>query len=165
MGGVHAFLQLAVEARDVQADRRSVVSQLGVAQLVLVGKEAVVHLPEAILCAGGLRGLRGGRSPGVQTGQRHVAEDEAKLIAEVREQLVYHRVGLATVGALEIAVFDERDARFRCAAHVVTPGIHRRTEGCGNGRHRYDLSRGAPGIETGVHLSVLTTHMVGKAER
>jgi hypothetical protein len=77
----------------------------------------------------------------VQAGQRHVAEDEAKLIAEVREQLVHDRERLAAVGALEIAVLDERDARFRCAAHVVTPGIHPRTERCGNGRHRYDLTQ------------------------
>lgn len=31
MGGVHAFLQLAVEAVDVEADGRGVVSELGVA--------------------------------------------------------------------------------------------------------------------------------------
>ena len=51
MGGVHAFLQLAVEALDVETERRGVVSELAIA----------------------------------------------------------HRVGLATVGALEIAVLDERD--------------------------------------------------------
>jgi hypothetical protein len=80
--GVDAVAQLAVEALDIEADRRGAVPELGVAQLVLVVEEAIVHLPEATLCAGRLGRFSRGPRAGMQVGQRHVTEHETKSIAK-----------------------------------------------------------------------------------
>ena len=54
--------------------------------------------------------------------QRQVPPHVANL-AEVAQQLAHDGLGLPAVGALEVAVLDERDRRFERAADVVALGI------------------------------------------
>ena len=84
-------------------------------------EQQVVHLPERALVGRGLARL--GRELGVRVDvvQRQVPPDVAE-VAEVGEQLADDRLGLAAVGALEVAVLDDRDRRVDRAADVVALG-------------------------------------------
>ena len=77
------------------------------AQLVLVGEQQVVHLPERALGGRGLRRLGGELRVGVHVGQRQVPPHVAEV--GVGQQFAHDRLGLAAVGALEVAVLDDRD--------------------------------------------------------
>ena len=70
-------------------------------------EQQVVHLPERALRGGRLGGLGGELGVRVDVGERQVAPDVAD-VAEVGEQLADDRLGPAAVGALEVAVLDER---------------------------------------------------------
>jgi hypothetical protein len=122
--GVDALPKLAVEALEVEAYGLCVAPKLGVAQLELVGEEAIVHLPEPALGAGGLGRLGRGAGAGMEVHHRHVAEGEAKAIAVATEQLAHDRIGVAAVRALEVAVLDQRHERSRPAAQVIARGIN-----------------------------------------
>jgi hypothetical protein len=128
---VDALPELPLEAVDVEADRLGVATQLRVAQLELVREEAVVHIPEASLGAGGLRRLRGGGGVWVEVRHRKMTEHEPELVAEALEQVQHHRVGLAAVGALEVAVLDQRHRGVRPPAHVISRDVDGRGKRCG----------------------------------
>ena len=72
---------------------------------------------------GRLRGLGGELRVGVDVVEREVAPDVAHVVAERRQQLTDHLLGLPAVGALEVAVLDERDGRVVGAADVVALGV------------------------------------------
>ncbi len=78
-----------------------------------------MHLPEGALCGGGFGGFGGHLGVRVDVGQRQVSPDVAD-VDEVAEQLADDGLGLSAVGALEIAVLDDRHRRFDRAADVVT---------------------------------------------
>ena len=54
--------------------------------------------------------------------QRQVPPDVAD-VAEVAQQLADDRLGLPAVGALEVAVLDDRDGRLERPANVVALGV------------------------------------------
>ena len=87
-------------------------------------EEPVVHLPERPLVAGGLRRLRGELGVGVYVVQRQVAPHVADAPV-AREQLAHDGLGLTAVGALEVAVLDDRHRRLLRPADVVALGIDR----------------------------------------
>ena len=80
---------------------------------------SVVHLPEGALLGRRLGGLGRQLRVRVHVGERQVAPHVAQVVAEVGEQLADDRLGLAAVGALEVAVLDQRDRGVRRAADVV----------------------------------------------
>ena len=84
-----------------------------------------MHLPERALLGGGLGGLGGELGVRVDVVQRQVPPDVAD-VAEVGQQLADDRLGLAAVGALEVAVLDEGHRRVGRAADVVALRIDRR---------------------------------------
>ena len=93
-------------------------------QRPLVAQQDVVHLPEAALRRRRLGGLGGQLRVRVDVVEREVAPDVADLVPEGRQQLADRTLGLAAVGALEVAVLDERDQRRVVgAADVVALGI------------------------------------------
>ena len=116
---VHAAAQLVAKARHVEPELLGVADEVLDVERVLVGEQQVVHLPEAALRRGRLRGLGGQLGVRVHVGERQVAEHEAHVLAEVVEQLAHDRLGLPAVRALEVAVLDERDRRVVGAADVV----------------------------------------------
>jgi hypothetical protein len=128
--GVDALPELSVEAFDVEPDRLRVAAELGIAQLVLMREEAIVHLPEPSLRAGGLGGLRRGGGTGMQIRHRKVPEHEPEPVAEALEQVQHHGIGLAAVRALEVAVLDQRHGGVGRAAHVISRDIDGRGERC-----------------------------------
>ena len=125
-GGVARAAQVVAEALDVEAElaRRSA-TRSARRELVLVGEQQVVHLPERALRAGGLGGLGGELGVRVHVVERQVAQDVAQVVARVDEQLADDLLGLAAVRALEVAVLDERDRRVGGAADVVALGVDR----------------------------------------
>ena len=86
-----------------------------------------MHLPELALCGCGLSGL--GRELGMRmhVGERQMPPDVPQVTVAC-EELADHRLGLAAVRALEVAVLDERDRRLGRAAHVVQLGIDRHSQ-------------------------------------
>ena len=94
---------------------------------VLVGlglQQHVVHLPERVLLGRGLDGLGGQLGARVDVVQRQVAPHVAQL-GVAGEQLADDRLGLAAVGALEVAVLDEGHRGLARAADVVAVGVDR----------------------------------------
>ena len=77
-----------------------------------------MHLPERALVGGGLGRLRGELGVGVDVVQRQVPPDVAD-VAELAQELADDRLRLPAVGALEVAVLDDRDRRLDRAANVV----------------------------------------------
>ena len=92
-------------------------------QLVLMGDQQVVHLPEAALGARGLGRLGRRLRARVDVVERQVAPDVAELVAEGDEQLADDGLGLAAVRALVVAVLEQDHARVGVAAQVVDLGI------------------------------------------
>ena len=81
-------------------------------------EQEVVHLPERALVGGGLGGLGGELGVRVDVVERQVPPDVAD-VAEVAKELADDRLRLPAVGALEVAVLDERDRRVERPANVV----------------------------------------------
>jgi hypothetical protein len=88
-------------------------------EVFLVLKEQIVHLPEFAETSGKLGNLGRGLSLGVNLRQGKVAENEAKLLSELRLDLFHQRMGLATVGALVVAVLDECARSLGIALNVI----------------------------------------------
>jgi hypothetical protein len=128
---VNTLLERFVVALDVEADRLGVAAQLRVAQLELVREEAVVHVPEPSLGARCLGGLRGSGGVRVKVRHRKMTEHEPEPVAKTLEQIQHHRVRLAAVGALEVAVLDQRHRGVRPPAHVISRDVDGRGERCG----------------------------------
>ena len=120
--GADAFAQVVGEAFDVETELLGVADQVVELERVLVLEQEVVHLPERALLGGGLGGLRGELSVGVDVVQRQVPPDVAD-VAEVAQELADDRLRLPAVGALEVAVLDDRDRRLERPADVVALGI------------------------------------------
>ncbi len=72
-------------------------------------EQDVVHLPEAALRRGGLRGLGRALRMGVNVVERKVSPDVAHFIAKRSQQLTNNPLGLPAVRALEVAVLEQRD--------------------------------------------------------
>lgn len=72
---------------------------------------------------GRLRCLRPELGVLVHVCEREVAEHEAQFGAELRQELPDDRLGLPTVGTLEVTVLDKRDRRGVGPTEVVEPGI------------------------------------------
>ena len=77
-----------------------------------------MHLPEGSLLGGGLRRFGGQQRVRVDIGERQMAPDVAD-VGEVAEQLAHDGFRLPAVGALEVAVLDNRDVRLKRPADVV----------------------------------------------
>ena len=115
-----------MEALHVQAELLGVARHVDRAQVVLVGEQEVVHLPE-----GALRGRRLGRLGGVLGARVDVGEGQVPphvADVDVGEELAHHRLGLPAVRALEVAELDHRDRGARRAADVVVVGVDLRHE-------------------------------------
>ena len=121
--------EMTLEALEVQVDGLGMTAQGAVAELQLVLEETIVHLPEPLLRAGRLGGSRRGWSAGVQVGERHVPEHEPEPVTEALQQLLDDRVGLAAIGALEVAVLNQGDRGVGRAADVIAVGVDGRAEG------------------------------------
>ena len=106
------------EAVDVEAELLGVADQVVRAKRVLVLEQEVVHLPERALVGGRLGGLGGELGVRVDVVERQVPPDVAD-VAEVAQELADDRLRLAAVGALEVAVLDDRDRRVERPADVV----------------------------------------------
>ena len=92
-------------------------------ELVLVAEQQVVHLPELALGGGGLGRLGGHLGARVDVVERQVAPDVAHVVAVGRQQLADHLLGLTAVGALEVAVLEQRHRRVLGTADVVALGV------------------------------------------
>ena len=103
-------VQVAHELLDVEADLGGVPDQVLELELVLVGEEDDVHLPEASLPRGRLGGERRQLGVGVDR-QRQVAGDVAQPVAEVRAQLVADAADARAERALVVEVLDEGQRR------------------------------------------------------
>ncbi len=83
-----------------------------------MGQQQVVHLPELAVGGGGLGSLRRKLRVRVDVVERQVTPHVAQ-IAEIGQQLAHHLLRLPAVGALEVAVLDQRDRRVVRSADVV----------------------------------------------
>ncbi len=97
-------------------------------ELVLVAEQAVVHLPEAALGAGRLRGLRRELRARMHVDQRNMPEDVAELVAEPLPQLLDDPGDPTTEGAFEVAVLDQTQRRVRGPAEMIPRRVDRRIE-------------------------------------
>ena len=113
-----ALAESVGEPLDVEPELLGVANEILRLQLVLVGEEQVVHLPERALVGGGLARL--GRELGGQVDvvQRQVAPDVLQ-VAVAGEQLADDGLGLPAERALEVAVLDDRDRRVVGPTRVV----------------------------------------------
>src|SRR4051812_45856015 len=75
---------VGVEAFEVEPELRGVATQVRVLQRLLAMEQRPVHVPEASLTVGGLRGGRRGERMRVDLGEREVAEREPRAIPELR---------------------------------------------------------------------------------
>ena len=81
--GVALFVDIAEELLDVEAEASGVAGEVLELELVLVGEEQVVHLPEPALRGGSLRGGGGELGMRVHVRKRQVPEDVPQVVAEV----------------------------------------------------------------------------------
>ena len=116
--------EVVVEALEVEPELLRVRPQVEGLEVVLVFEQQVVHLPERALGGGGLRCLGGELGVRVDVGERKVPPDVSD-VGEVRQQLAHDRLRLAAVGALEVAVLDQRHRGRDRTADVIAVGIDR----------------------------------------
>src|SRR5919204_596787 len=121
--GVLVVAELLVEAVDVESELQGVAPEVTRRELVLVGKQQIVHLPERALRGGRLGGLGRDLGSAMHVVQREMAPHVAQVVAERQQQLAHHDLGLAAVGALVVAVLHERHRRVLGAADVVALGV------------------------------------------
>ena len=122
-GRVLPLAQVVPEAVLVEADLPRVRAQLREQQRVLVPDQQVVHLPEPSLRRGGLGGLGCELRVRVDVGERQVPPDVAHVVLAVPEQICDRDLRVAAVGALVVAVLEQRHRRVMTAADVVPLGI------------------------------------------
>ena len=116
--------RVAAEPFDVEAELLGVADQSVRTKRVLVPEQQVVHLPERALIGRRLGGLGGELGVRVDVVERQVPPDVSD-IAEVGQQLPDDRLRLPAVGALEVAVLDDRHRRVDRPADVVALRIDR----------------------------------------
>src|SRR5262249_48409683 len=85
-------------------------------------EDGVVHFPEAAMGGGKFGGFCCGFGVGVCFVEGEVAEDEGEFFAEVFLDALDDGIGVAAVGALIVAVFDEEDGGGEVALDVVCGG-------------------------------------------
>jgi hypothetical protein len=83
-----------------------------------VSEQEIVHLPEGVLFARGLRSFRGELGAGVDVVQRQMPPDVAD-VAEFAQELADDRFRHSAVGAFKVAVLDDCHRCDDRAAHVV----------------------------------------------
>lgn len=89
-------------------------------QVVLLGIQNLVHLPEFALAGGSFGGPGGSKGIRVNRGQWEVTVLELDLILVLFNHLGRHWLRLETSGALEIAIFDKLDAGAGAAFDIVS---------------------------------------------
>ena len=93
-------------------------------EVLLMVEEDVVHRPERSLAGRGLGGLGGELCLGVDVAQRQVPPHVVH-VPELCEERAHRGLGLAAVGALEVAVLHDGDGRLRRPADVVALRVDR----------------------------------------
>ena len=83
---VRVLFRLPLETLYVKAHLSGVALEVGLLQPPVCLEQAIVHLPEAALGCGRLRGLGRGLGAGVEAGKREGAEDETQAVAETPPQ-------------------------------------------------------------------------------
>jgi hypothetical protein len=58
----------------------------------------------------------------VKLSERKVAKDEAQIVSKPLLEVLHHRIGGTAVGALVVAVLDERDRCIRRALRMIGIG-------------------------------------------
>jgi hypothetical protein len=116
-GLVDMASQVVPEAFDVEPELPRIPHQIDRAQLILVGEQHVMHLPEGALGGGRLGGFGSELRSGVDVGERKVPPHVPD--APVGQQLAHDRLGLAAVRALEVPELDHGDRGLLGAADVV----------------------------------------------
>ena len=100
--------QSALDLRRRNAYQRHVFGEMLIVEQVLVRIKHVVHLPELIVRARRLRNLGSVLGMGMYLAQRKVAKNESESIAQLSLNFVNNRAGQAAVGALIVAILDQR---------------------------------------------------------
>ena len=111
--------QLLPEALEIQPQLFGDVRDLAGCELVLVGQQAVVHLPELALVSRSLHRFRGDLRARVDVVEGQVPPHVAHVVAKRGQQLANHRLRQAAVRTLEVPVLDERDGGVVGTADVV----------------------------------------------
>ncbi|KZN25709.1 hypothetical protein A4G99_04480 [Haladaptatus sp. R4] len=104
---------VAFELGRIQFQLLGIPPKVVVFERVLMLVEVVVHLPELSLHTGRLGRLRGVEGVWMGLFQREVSKDEPEVVAHLLPDRLDDRIRSATVGALVIPVFDQRDGCIR----------------------------------------------------
>ena len=89
------------------------------AETMLVGIDRVMHRPETIVATGKFGSLGRRSCERMHFRQRKMTEDEAKSRPQASMNLLHDRLRHCTVGALIIAVLDERDESTVVALYMI----------------------------------------------
>src|SRR5208282_651741 len=96
-----------------------VFGQMKILERILMRIERVMHLPEFALRGGRLGDLRRVLGMRMHLGQRKIAEDEPKSVAERLLDLLNNRVRHAAIRTLIVGVFHQGHGRMRGTADVI----------------------------------------------
>ena len=113
----------STESLAVEPEVAGVADQVARLEGVLVPQEQVVHLPERVLVSGGFRGFGGELGVRVDVVQREVAP-HVPDVAVASEHVPQDGLGLAAVGALEVAVLHDGDRCPGGAADAVAGRVN-----------------------------------------
>jgi hypothetical protein len=116
---IHLIARLSIIASHIERELLRIPAQVLALQVILIGKQQIVHRPEPTLRGGTLRGLGGMQCVRVQRLERKMSIDEPHLLGEALEQKLYRRRGLLAVGAFEIPVLEECHRRMLGAEGVI----------------------------------------------
>jgi hypothetical protein len=123
---IHALLggwrvDVLLELLDVETDFLGVLLKIRALEILLVGEELVVHLPELALRLGRHSGL--GRKRRIRVkGQGGVPEEVANLVRVVLDELVQGGQDAAAEGALEVGEGDDGDLRLARSPGLALEG-------------------------------------------
>src|SRR6516225_6877664 len=120
----HALqINLIVHLRDiprhVEFEPLGIAPQVPCLQMLLVGEQQIVHLPELSLAPGALRRLGCAERMRMHLFERKMPVHETHTAGETLQQHLHRRLRLFAVGTLEIAVLDHRCHSVRRADHVI----------------------------------------------
>src|SRR5512133_78104 len=120
---VSMFREVLRETTRVEAKANRGITEILRCDGLLVLVDPIVHLPVLALRARGLGRLGRRIRERMQRRDREVAEHEADVLRV--DELLHDRIRRAAVGALEVAVFDERDlAALRSAGVILRSHWH-----------------------------------------
>src|SRR5690242_16621878 len=131
---VDLIVELRVEASEVEPQLIGIVTQRAVVQMHFMVEQQIVHRPEFMLSRGRLCGFCGALSMRMHFRERKVPEREAHVMPKVLQQQLDRWISLGAVRALEIAVFDDDDARILRTNDMVR-AVDRYSEREGLGAH------------------------------